>query len=341
MCGSRRHGSLREDLPQITTFLNRLLALTIELQNVIFDVFEGLLTARIEGAIAAGTYDRGLETVVAESLAVTARQTIYVHPQTGAETQAFTIRRRDRNHPMLLEAALKCAAAEPRAQLLVNGQSGRAAVQVPAPSLTLDDGEVERRVRLLRPMESFSLALSKFEQTQWQAADRNAFEAAWLAELADVPTFTDSAMHIVTGLLLPIWKQLPSDSTRVYRLQTDDGERIVGRLVHAEWLQGMLGQDTPALNSGEAWAGLIGGTKTIHLKDSLDLRRVKVMGDHRVELNGFTGGMVDRLKALGLFSELIAWKLRLFVPTGNVATAVMGQLLERYPIVRVTDRKPA
>jgi hypothetical protein len=32
-------------------------------------------------------------------------------------------------------------------------QSGRAAVQVPAPSLMLDDGEVERRVRLIRPME--------------------------------------------------------------------------------------------------------------------------------------------------------------------------------------------
>ena len=80
-------GSLREDLPPITTFLNRLLALTIEPQNVLFGVFEDLLQAKIEGAIASGTYDLGVETLTAESLTIADRRTLYVHPQTGAETQ--------------------------------------------------------------------------------------------------------------------------------------------------------------------------------------------------------------------------------------------------------------
>ena len=84
-------GSLREELPPITTFLNRLLALTIDLQNTLFGVFEDLLRAKIEGAIASGTYDVGVETLTAESLIVTDRRTLYVHPQTGAETQVFTI----------------------------------------------------------------------------------------------------------------------------------------------------------------------------------------------------------------------------------------------------------
>ena len=39
-----------------------------------------------------------------------------------------------------------------------------------------------------------------------------------------------------------------------------------------------------------------------------------VMNAHRVELTGFTDGMVAQLKALGLVSEIIAWRLRLFVP---------------------------
>ncbi len=60
-------GSLREDLPPITTFLNRLLALTIDLQNTLFGVFEDLLRTKIEGAIASGAYDLGVETVIAES----------------------------------------------------------------------------------------------------------------------------------------------------------------------------------------------------------------------------------------------------------------------------------
>ena len=151
-------GSLREDLPPITTFLNRLLALTIDLQNTLFGVFEDLLRTRIEGAIASGTYDLGVETVTAESLIVTDRRTLYVHPQSGAETQVFTITRRDRNRPFTLAEALD-RANDPRARLLVNSQSRRAAVQVPAPSLMLDDGEVERRVRLLRPMERTAIPL--------------------------------------------------------------------------------------------------------------------------------------------------------------------------------------
>ena len=143
---------IKDELPPITTFLNRLLALTIDLQNVLFTAFEQLLTARIEGAIASGTYDVGLETLRAESFAVTDRRAIYTHPGTGAETRLLTITQRERNRPVTLDDALD-RLSDPRAVLLINERSGRAAVQVPAPSLMLDDGEIERRVRLIRPME--------------------------------------------------------------------------------------------------------------------------------------------------------------------------------------------
>lgn len=146
---------LRDDLPPITTFLNRLLALTIELQNILFTVFEQLLTARIEGAVASGTYDLGLETLRADSFVVTDRSTIYTHPGTGAETRLLTITERQRNHPLSLDDALD-RRSDHRAVFLINERSGRAAVQLPAPSFMLDDGEIERRVRLIRPMEQHS-----------------------------------------------------------------------------------------------------------------------------------------------------------------------------------------
>ena len=50
---------LRDTLPRITTFLNRLLALRVSMQNIIFAVFEELIEARVEGAKAAGLYDVG------------------------------------------------------------------------------------------------------------------------------------------------------------------------------------------------------------------------------------------------------------------------------------------
>jgi predicted RNA methylase len=333
-------GSLREELPPITTFLNRLLALTIDLQNVLFGVFEELLRAKIEGAVASGTYDLGVETVTAESLRITDRRTIYVHPGSGAETQVFTVARRDRNQPFSLADALDRAAAS-RGTLLVNRQSGRAAVQVPAPSLMLDDGEVERRVRLLRPMERTAVPLATMPQTHWREADRDTFIAAWNAELADLPEFTDTRIHVVTGLLLPIWKRLPNGGCRVYRLQTDEGERVIGRLVSPAWVAQAVATDTPTINSADAWTAVLDGRTVLDLADGLQLRRSKVMGAFRVELSGFTDGMVDRLKAMGLISEIIAWKLRLFVPTGATGPTILGTLLERHPLVRIADRSVA
>jgi hypothetical protein len=333
-------GSLREDLPPITTFLNRLLALTIDLQNTLFGVFEDLLRTRIEGAIASGTYDVGVETVTAESLAITDRRTLYVHPKSGAETQVFTIKRRDRNHPLTLAEALELT-RDSRARLLVNSQSGRTAVQVPAPSLMLDDGEVERRVRLVRPMERSAVSVAKMAQTHWREADRAAFAEAWEAEVATVPEFTDSELHIATGLLLPIWKQLPDESVRVYRLQTDAGERVIGRLVSPAWVAQAVDSPAPTLTSSDAFTAVLDGRTVLQLQDGLALRRVKVMGDFRIELSGFTDGMVDRLKAFGLMSEIISWKLRLFVPTSGSGPEILGALLERYPLVRITDRAAA
>jgi hypothetical protein len=225
-----RDGSLREDLPPITTFLNRLLALRIDLQNALFEAFEELLQARIEGAIASGNYDVGVETLAAESLMISDRCTLHVHATSGAETRVFTIDRRERLRPFTLDEAFDRAEGG-QAKLLVNTQSGRAALQVPAPSLMTDDGEVERRARLLRPLERVTISLEHLALSHWRETDRDEFRTAWTAELAGAPQFVESRLHIVTGLLLPIWRRLPNESMRVYRLQTDDGERIIGRLV--------------------------------------------------------------------------------------------------------------
>jgi hypothetical protein len=108
---------LTDDLPPITTFLNRLLALTIDMQAVLFAAFEELLDQRIEGAIAAGVYDLGLETLRAESFQVTDARVIYTHPGSGAETQLLTIAQKQRNTPTALADALDWL-DDPKARLL-------------------------------------------------------------------------------------------------------------------------------------------------------------------------------------------------------------------------------
>ncbi len=331
---------IKDELPPITTFLNRLLALTIDLQNVLFTAFEQLLAARIEGAIASGTYDAGLETLRAESFVVADRRVIYTHPGTGAETRLLAVTERRRNRPVTLDEAFD-RLSDSYAVLLINERSGRAAVQVPAPSLMLDDGEIERRVRLIRPMEHHSLPLKMMAESHWEEADRERFAAAWQAELAELPEFTDSTIHVVAGLLLPIWKRLPNESTRVYRLQTDTGERIIGRKVSPAWVAATLAGDAPSLTPDAAFAALLEGRTVLELAEGVRLRRVRVMGAHRIELSGFTDTMRDRLRAYGLFGEIISWKLRMFVPSDASGAGVLAKLLERYPVERTCEREAA
>jgi hypothetical protein len=230
---------------------------------------------------------------------------------------------------------------DPRAVLLINERSGRAAVQVPTVSVIHDDGEVERRVRLLRPMEAPNVPLMTMAESHWVEADQARFSAAWQAEVAAVPEFTDSTIHIVAGLLLPIWKRLRNESSRVYRLQTDAGERIIGRKVSPAWVAGAVATGSATLTAEDAHAALLDGRTILDLAEGLQLRRVRVMGANRIELSGFTDTMRERLSAYGLFHEIISWKLRMFVPTDAGGIAVLAKVFDCYPVERVGEREAA
>jgi hypothetical protein len=80
----------------------------------------------------------------------------------------------------------------------------------------------------------------------------------------------------------------------------------------------------------------------LDLAGGLQLRRSLVMSRCRVELTGFTDSMVEPLKALGLTSEIIAWRLRLFVPIAeDRGPALLAALFERHPLLGTHGRAAA
>ena len=92
---------------------------------------------------------------------------------------------------------------------MINDQSGRAAVELPASALMQDDGSVQPRVRLLRPAHADVITVEALERSHWRDATSEEFQRAWEAEVASLPELTESTFHIVTGLLLPVWNRLP------------------------------------------------------------------------------------------------------------------------------------
>jgi hypothetical protein len=61
------------------------------------------------------------------------------------------------------------------------------------------------------------------------------------------------------------------------------------------------------------------------------LTRRRVAGEMRLELSGADRGMINGLKALGCFTEIIAFPLRVFLPhgdgidTGSILARIVGQ----------------
>jgi hypothetical protein len=124
-------------------------------------------------------------------------------------------------------------------------------------------------------------------------------------------------------------------------LQTDDGERIIGRRVTPAWAASASTSGTPDMPAADIHATLLEGQTIFELADGLQLRRSRVMNAQRIELCGFSDAQLERLKADGCFSEIISWKLRLFIPTDQQGIAVLERLLSRFPIARISDRQAA
>ncbi|RVP12841.1 hypothetical protein CN085_20595 [Sinorhizobium meliloti] len=112
------------------------------------------------------------------------------------------------------------------------------------------------------------------------------------------------------------------------------GQRQTGGLSRLSRNFGL--DQTEVINADQVWQSLLGGSSVVALAGGMTLRRVRLMNDHRVALSGFTDGMRDRLKSMGLLSEMIAWKLRFFIPTSEEGSAILARLVERHPIVDVT-----
>ncbi|WFS69538.1 strawberry notch family protein (plasmid) [Agrobacterium leguminum] len=328
-------GSLLDELPPISQFLNRCLALTIDMQNAIFETFEMLLDKIIDDATRAGTLDVGLEILTAERFDVVERRVIHQHAASGATTLALTINETTRNAPLSLETVRQIVGCDRSAALLVNAKSGRAALMQPAPSVMDEDGTPIRRVQITRPMHRERLFESELELTQWHPASDTDFELAWTNELAQIPEFSTRRITLISGLLLPIWKRLPDENCRVYRLEAHDGERILGRLVTADQLSTVfrsLGLDIAVdMSPADMLETVMVRGSTVDIEGGLALKRSRVMGEYRLEITGHTPSALPALKAIGCFTEIISWTTRLFAPAGN--PDVLEKLIQRHRMI--------
>lgn len=330
-------GSLRERTPPIHTFLNRVLALRIEMQNALFEHFEDIMASLIEDAMAAGTYEIGLETIHAESLAITSRQVVERHAS-GAETLLFEVERKDRTRPTTLERAIDLAQSSD-AGYVINEKTEKSGVLLKTSTRTNEDGSITQRYRIRLPLETLYLTDTELKMSSWQACHEAEFTDLWNRQLAAIPEFETSTFYIVTGLLLPIWNRLPKNFCHIYRFTTNDGERVIGRPIAGTDLA-CLGLTPVFKTPTHAYDHLLSGGH-IDLAEGLTLKRVLAMGARRIEITGYARSALPVLKSMGVMTETVAYTLRLFVPLGEGAPAILERIFKLYPPQQQADREAA
>jgi hypothetical protein len=171
--------------------------------------------------------------------------------------------------------------------------------------------------------------VQSLESSTWRQVSADTFVAAWPKETDALPKFTTDYLHLVTGILLPIWKILPQHSSRVFRLQTRDGAKVLGRVVNAQDIQTVreqLGLKNLLLSPTELVKLVLNEGYSQQLPGGITLRRSRVAEEPRLELTNALS-LSERLVSVGCFTEIIDWRKRIFVPAGEQAASVLAGVI--------------
>lgn len=328
-----KDGVLKDEMPPIQRWLNRILALPIALQNTIFDEFLALIETRVSAAREAGRLDVGVETIMVDKATLIEDSVLRTDPLTGATSHLLTIEIARRRNPVSLDRILRIADGDGSAAFMINHKSGKVALRTRARALMEEkEGTPIPRVEMMRPTRSDYMREHDLFESSWEEVDRQAFSAIWSTEVEAARQIVESeTVRLATGLLLPIWSALPSDHLAVNRIVDAEGRSWLGRLVfddHVPQLYTKLGIDCAGALPVEAVAKAVTAGRTIDISRpfALTIRRSLVNGSPRIELAGAPHDRLPWLKSIGCFTEVIQYRTRVFVPMGS-AEAVLGLLL--------------
>ena len=317
-------GALTDNLPPIPRWLNRILALPIALQNAVFDEFLGLVEARIDAARKAGTFDAGVETLVADKL-TTVEERVLREDANGASTQLLTIEAQWA--PKITPLADIGKRIGGNTRLLRNGRSSRVAALMPDRTRLMEDGTPVASFTLHRPGGRSWITADELAESHWHDCERGTFEEGWQGEASDLAArpYTER-FYLATGRLLPIWNLL-GDEAQVRRLVTQDGRSLLGRIVPAEAVNMLLDKlgfgDRIVLSPDQLVEAALGGKVVpIDALSGASIKRSRVNGEQRLEVLGFDPRALASWKAKGCFTEIIAYQTRLFMPVSNAREIV-------------------
>jgi protein-L-isoaspartate O-methyltransferase len=321
-------------------FLNRIMVLHVESQNLIFELFHERYVAAVEAAKRQSAFDFGVEEIRAHNLRRIAEpETLFVDPGSGARTMLHELE----GEVDVLRHGFAAVAMAANLGFYRNNQSRRIYG-------VSDHREAEDDTVYLTAVKGPRRGLERDElETKYEQVEPAEAREWWEAEYAKTPAREPQRFHILSGAIFPIYDKIMGASgirnTKVARAMLVDGQALVGlNLSPADVpnVKQRLGIGTPlaAASPAEILELVVGGS-LIELDNGWRLTTARIAGDHVMELalNGVAANR-DELLGYGFSEEIVYYKRRWFV-VREEAKDVLGRLLaQRKSVKDLTNCDP-
>lgn len=325
----------------IGTFLNRILSLEVDEQNTVFDAFISIYEMELEAAMQAGTLDTGMENVKADKIEIVDDKVIREGSSSSASTHY--IQAKTYTKPKVVTTVAEMAKKRTGFEGVYKLGNGSVRAVFRIADRTTEWGAIQKQYRLIGPNQGASISIwnENTLKAKATAVERVDWQKEWDAEVARVPEYNESTLHMLTGALLPIWNSLPQEgNTKVKRLIASDGSIYLGRVIDGNRIDGVLrdfgvGRTLEKYSGSEAYDKIMGGAR-FQLANRMEIERSRVSGEWRIEVTSTNSWYLQR-QYPGIYSERISYANRYFIPTGEKGKQILERILADNPVRNVVS----
>lgn len=326
-----------DDLTSINKFLNRILSLEYDEQNKVFDEFDSQLKMATAEAEQNGTLDKGMENYKADKVSVKETKTVHTDKLSGAETLYYSLvadKKIKKNEFSDIQSD------SPRFKGFYQNKANggvRAITQIA--NKTDSNGNVVSRFKAEGQEYGKTVYLSEQQVSQrWNKIDNETAKALWNKRLAELPEYRQENVHLISGAVLPVWDKLPETNIKVYRILTDNGDVLIGRVISENAIDSILrrlgANRTKDKVDVSSVINSIKNGDVVYLENGWSLKQRKVANEQRIELTGPRFENYEFIKKLGVFSERISYQTRFFIPTKTNTENIIKELMQYSPYSR-------
>lgn len=323
----------------MSLFLNRILALEYDEQNLVFDAFSRIFDDAYETALANGTLDMGMETVRADKIDILDDVVVREDPNSGAATNYVQAKLSEKARIVRTIDDLKALRGDFIG--LYKKKNGDVVGVFRTKDKTEANGSVVKQYILQTPQErKISRYVEKTLKNECERIPEKQWKTAWAAEVEKAPEYIETVKHMLTGSLLPIWNRLPkSGNVRVQRLIADDGRQYLGRIINADQIDGVLkslgvtqGRTKQTYTADDVIKRVFkGGDKATLEENQVSLTRRRVGNEWRIEITGSNLWYLKR-QIPAIIEEYINYSRRYFVPNGAEQKPTIEAILAQNPV---------